>query len=36
MRILINCMKCEFNLLIHDEVIIKTANKNGVFRNPLM
>jgi hypothetical protein len=24
-------MKCEFNLLIHDEVIIKTAIKMGFF-----
>ena len=28
-------MKCEFNLHIHDEVLIEPPSKNGVFRNPL-
>jgi tetratricopeptide (TPR) repeat protein len=28
-------MKCEFNLHIHDEVLIETSSKNGVFRNSL-
>jgi len=28
-------MKCEFNSLIHDEVLIEILSKNKVFRTPL-
>jgi len=30
-RIPINCMKCEFNSHIHDEILIETPFKMGFF-----